>query len=178
MTIGGCHRVMWLYPNVGNGGYEVSMLLSMMLAESSNLKISTRGLGYYKEIGMVWMWLDMYRDCGEYISTWLERVRSWGSKGMDGCPLTDTLNFLWKQTHSHEMHRTNLPPCIISLCYPHTHTPNLTPHICSTTLHHLISLLKHKTHHSHCGLETPNTHQTHSTKHLRPTGQMCVLALD
>jgi hypothetical protein len=48
------------------------MLLSMKSAESPNLKISTRGLGYRKRVGVVRMWLDMYRDCGEYIWTWLE----------------------------------------------------------------------------------------------------------
>jgi hypothetical protein len=32
------------------------------------------------------------------------------------------------------------PMYYIKLCYAHTHTPNLTPHICSTTLHHLTSL--------------------------------------
>jgi hypothetical protein len=44
-----------------------------------NLEILTRGLGYRKEVGVVQMWLDMYRDCGEYIWTWLEtgEVREW-----------------------------------------------------------------------------------------------------
>jgi hypothetical protein len=54
---------------VGNGGCKVSMLLSMKSAESSNLEISMRGLGYCKEVRVVRMWSDMYRDRGEYIST-------------------------------------------------------------------------------------------------------------
>jgi hypothetical protein len=55
------------------------MLLSMKLAELSNLKISTRGLSYHKEVGVVQMWLDMYRDHGDYIWTWLGtgEVREW-----------------------------------------------------------------------------------------------------
>jgi hypothetical protein len=57
---------------VGDGGCEVSMLLSMKSAESLNLEISMRGLGYYKEVRVVQMWSDIYRDCGEYIWTWLE----------------------------------------------------------------------------------------------------------
>jgi hypothetical protein len=78
-TIGGCCRFMWLYPDVGDDGCEVSMLLSMKLAELLNLKISTRCLGYRKEVGVVRMWSDMYRDHGEYIWTWLEtgEVREW-----------------------------------------------------------------------------------------------------
>jgi hypothetical protein len=57
---------------VGDGGCEVSMLLSMKSAESSNLEILTRGLGYCREVRVVQMWSDMYRDRGEYICTWLE----------------------------------------------------------------------------------------------------------
>jgi hypothetical protein len=55
------------------------MLLAMKLAKSSNVKILTRGFGYRKEVGVVRMWSDMYRDCGEYILTWLEtgEVREW-----------------------------------------------------------------------------------------------------
>jgi hypothetical protein len=45
------------------------MLLSMKSVESLNLKILMRGLGYCKEVRVVQMWLDMYRDQGEYIST-------------------------------------------------------------------------------------------------------------
>jgi hypothetical protein len=45
------------------------MLLLMMLVESLNLKILTRGLGYHKEVRVVQMWLNMYRYYGEYIST-------------------------------------------------------------------------------------------------------------
>jgi hypothetical protein len=41
---------MLLYPNVGDDGCEVSMLLVMKSVESSNLKILTRGLGYRKEV--------------------------------------------------------------------------------------------------------------------------------
>jgi hypothetical protein len=55
------------------------MLLLMKLAESLNLEISTRGLGYRREVRVVRMWSDMYRDRGEYICTWLEtgEVREW-----------------------------------------------------------------------------------------------------
>jgi hypothetical protein len=45
------------------------MLLLMKLAESLNLEILTRGLGYHKEVRVVQMWLNMYRDYGKYIST-------------------------------------------------------------------------------------------------------------
>jgi hypothetical protein len=31
-----------------------------------------RGLGYCKEVRVVWIWSDMYRDHGEYIWTWLK----------------------------------------------------------------------------------------------------------
>jgi hypothetical protein len=54
---------------VGDGGCEVSMLLLMKSAESLNLEILTRGLGYCKEVGVVQMWSDMYRDHVEYILT-------------------------------------------------------------------------------------------------------------
>jgi hypothetical protein len=54
---------------VGDGGCEVSILLSMKSVELSNLEISMRGLGYHKEVRVVQMWSNMYRDCGEYIST-------------------------------------------------------------------------------------------------------------
>jgi hypothetical protein len=54
---------------VGDGGCEVSMLLLMKSAESLNLEILMRGLGYRKEVRVVQMWSDMYRDRGEYIST-------------------------------------------------------------------------------------------------------------
>jgi hypothetical protein len=43
------------------------MLLAMKLAESLNVEILTRGFIYRKEVGVVRMWLDMYRDCGEYM---------------------------------------------------------------------------------------------------------------
>jgi hypothetical protein len=39
----------------------------MKLAESSNVRISMRGINYHKEVGVVWMWPDMYRDHEEYI---------------------------------------------------------------------------------------------------------------
>jgi hypothetical protein len=42
---------------------------------------------FRKEVGVVQMRSDMYRDHGEYVST----VGNWGSKGVDGCPLTDTI---------------------------------------------------------------------------------------
>jgi hypothetical protein len=48
------------------------MLLAMKLVESPNVEISTRGFSYCKEVRVVRMWSDMYRECGEYISTWLE----------------------------------------------------------------------------------------------------------
>jgi hypothetical protein len=57
---------------MGDGSCEVSMLLAMKLAESSNVEILMRGFGYCKEVGVVRMWSDMYRDHGEYILTWLE----------------------------------------------------------------------------------------------------------
>jgi hypothetical protein len=39
----------------------------MKLAESSNVGILMRDLGCCKEVGVVQMWSDMYRDHGEYI---------------------------------------------------------------------------------------------------------------
>jgi hypothetical protein len=45
------------------------MLLLMKSVEVLNLEILMRGLGYRKEVGVVRMWSDMYRDRGEYIST-------------------------------------------------------------------------------------------------------------
>jgi hypothetical protein len=44
------------------------MLLAMNLAESLNIEILMRGFGYRKEVRVVRMWSDMYRDRGEYIS--------------------------------------------------------------------------------------------------------------
>jgi hypothetical protein len=54
----------------------------MKSVESLNLEILMRGLGYHKEVRVVWMWLDMYKDHGEYIWTWLEtgEVREWTYK--------------------------------------------------------------------------------------------------
>jgi hypothetical protein len=43
------------------------MLLLMKSVELLNVKILTRGLGYCKEVRVVRMWSDMYRDHGEYI---------------------------------------------------------------------------------------------------------------
>jgi hypothetical protein len=40
----------------------------MKSVELLNLKISTRGLGFFM-VGVVQMWSDMYRDHGEYILT-------------------------------------------------------------------------------------------------------------
>jgi hypothetical protein len=57
---------------MGNGICEVSMLLVMKSAESLNVEISMRGFSYHKEVRVVRMWSDMYRDHGEYILTWLE----------------------------------------------------------------------------------------------------------
>jgi hypothetical protein len=45
------------------------MLLLMKSVESLNVEISMRGLGYCKEVVVVRMWSDIYRDHGEYIST-------------------------------------------------------------------------------------------------------------
>jgi hypothetical protein len=67
----------------------------MKSAESSNIEILTSGLGYCKEVGVVWMWSDMYRDHGEYI--WTYMVRNRGSKEMDGCPLTEIEKWLAEQ---------------------------------------------------------------------------------
>jgi hypothetical protein len=58
---------MWLYPDVGDGSCEASTLVAMKLAESSNIEISMRSVDYHEEVGVVQMWSDMYRDCGEYI---------------------------------------------------------------------------------------------------------------
>jgi hypothetical protein len=51
----------------------------MKSVESLNVKILMRGLGYHKEVGVVRMWSDMYRDHGKSILTWLEtgEVREW-----------------------------------------------------------------------------------------------------
>jgi hypothetical protein len=72
---------------VGDGGCEVSILLLMKSAELLNLEILIRGLGYHKEVGVVWMWSDMYRDHGEYIWTWLEtgEVREWTDVPLHFC---------------------------------------------------------------------------------------------
>jgi hypothetical protein len=64
------------------------MLLSVKSVKLLNLKILTRDLGYHKEVGVVQMWSNMYRDHGEFILTLLERDRNQGSKEMDGYPLT------------------------------------------------------------------------------------------
>jgi hypothetical protein len=55
------------------------MLLSMTSAELLNLEILMRCLGYRKEVRVVQIWSDIYRDRGEYIWTWLEtgEVREW-----------------------------------------------------------------------------------------------------
>jgi hypothetical protein len=39
----------------------------MKLAESSNIEISMRSVNYCKEVRVVQMWSDMYRDHREYI---------------------------------------------------------------------------------------------------------------
>jgi hypothetical protein len=57
------------YTDMGDGSCEVSMLLVMKSAESLNVEISIRGFGYRKEVRVVRMWSDMYRDHREYIST-------------------------------------------------------------------------------------------------------------
>jgi hypothetical protein len=57
------------YPDVGNSSCEASTLVAMKLAESSSVEISLRGVKYHKEVGVVQMWSDMYRDHGEYIWT-------------------------------------------------------------------------------------------------------------
>jgi hypothetical protein len=75
---------------VGNGSCKASTLVTMKSAESLNVRILMRGIDYYKEVRVVRISLDMYRNHGEYIWTWLGMVRSRGSKGMDRCPLTPT----------------------------------------------------------------------------------------
>jgi hypothetical protein len=45
------------------------MLLAMKFVKSSNVEILMRSFGYHKEVRVVRMWSDMYRDCGEYILT-------------------------------------------------------------------------------------------------------------
>jgi hypothetical protein len=64
---------------MGDGSCEISILLAIKSAESLSIKILTRGFGYHKEVRVVRIWSDMYRDHGEYISTWLEtrKVREW-----------------------------------------------------------------------------------------------------
>jgi hypothetical protein len=64
---------------MGDGGCEVSMLLSVKLAELSNIRISMKGLDCHKEVGVVLMWPDVYRDHEEYIYMWLGagEVREW-----------------------------------------------------------------------------------------------------
>jgi hypothetical protein len=54
---------------MGDGSCKVSMLLAMKSAELLNVEILKRGFGYRKEVRVVRMWSDMYRDCGEYILT-------------------------------------------------------------------------------------------------------------
>jgi hypothetical protein len=54
---------------VGDGSCEVLTLVAMKLVETSNIEISMRSVDYRKEVGVVQMWLDMYRDRGEYIWT-------------------------------------------------------------------------------------------------------------
>jgi hypothetical protein len=39
----------------------------MKLAESLNVRILMRGVDYHKEVGVVRMWSDMYRDHGDCI---------------------------------------------------------------------------------------------------------------
>jgi hypothetical protein len=45
------------------------MLLAMKSAESLNVGILMRGIKYCKEVRVVRIWLDMYRDHGRYIDT-------------------------------------------------------------------------------------------------------------
>jgi hypothetical protein len=52
---------------VGDGSCEAPTLVAMKLAESSTIKILMRNVNYREEVGVVQMWLDMYRDHGEYI---------------------------------------------------------------------------------------------------------------
>jgi hypothetical protein len=52
---------------VGDGSCEASTLVAMKLAELSNIEISMRSINYHEEVRVVQMWLDMYRDHGEYI---------------------------------------------------------------------------------------------------------------
>jgi hypothetical protein len=41
----------------------------MKSAELSNIGISTKGIDYHREVRVVRIWSDMYRDHGEYIWT-------------------------------------------------------------------------------------------------------------
>jgi hypothetical protein len=69
------------YPNVGDGTCKASALVVMKLVESPNVRILMKGIDYCQEVGVVRIWLYMYRDSGEYIYTWKEleagEVREW-----------------------------------------------------------------------------------------------------
>jgi hypothetical protein len=57
-------------------------------SNGSKVKISTGPVEHRKSFNVVWVWSDMYRDCGGYISTGVREV--W-SKETDRCPLTQVL---------------------------------------------------------------------------------------
>jgi hypothetical protein len=59
--------VLWAYPNVVDGTCEASMGLAMELMMSSNIELLIRSVVYCKDVRVVWRWLGMYRDHGEYI---------------------------------------------------------------------------------------------------------------
>jgi hypothetical protein len=64
---------------VGDGSCEALTLVAMKLAESLNIGILRKGLNCRKEVRVVLMWPDVYRDREEYIYTWLGagEVREW-----------------------------------------------------------------------------------------------------
>jgi hypothetical protein len=62
------------------------MLLLVKLTESSNIGILTRGLDCHKEVRVILMWPDVYRDHEEYIYIWLGvgEVREWTDVPLQG----------------------------------------------------------------------------------------------
>jgi hypothetical protein len=52
---------------VGDGSCKASTLVAIKLAESLTIEILMRSIDYCEEVGVVWMWSDMYGDRGEYI---------------------------------------------------------------------------------------------------------------
>jgi hypothetical protein len=70
---------------VDDGTCEVSRLLATESLGWLKVKILTETVEHCQSLNVVWVWLDMYRDCGGYILTGVREV--W-SKKMDRCPLT------------------------------------------------------------------------------------------